>query len=96
MWLRDGFAVGHIIQRSNHNISSPFRHVGHFFVFNSFDDAICFRDQQGFVPICIVDQQLILTDFLQSWHTQQQKCAPPSYPKLKGYFFLVALAGLAG
>ncbi len=42
----------------NHDGGSPFHPFGIFFIFNSYDDKICFNDRQGLIPKHIVDQQL--------------------------------------
>jgi hypothetical protein len=41
----------------NHNVSGPYCHFGHFFIFNSFDETICWKDWLGLVPKRIVNQQ---------------------------------------
>jgi hypothetical protein len=76
-----------------HNVSSPFCH---FFVLDSFDDAICFRDQQGFVPICIVDQQFILMTFCSPGTRSNKNARLHHIPDWRGNGFLGALAGSTG
>ncbi len=52
---------------SNDEVSDPFC-ILLFFVFNSFDSAICLNDRQDLILVCIVDQQFFfLANSLQLW-----------------------------
>jgi hypothetical protein len=42
---------------TNQDVGGPFRHFGHFLVFNSFGGTFCLNDRHGLDLIRVVDQQ---------------------------------------